>query len=228
MVGAPHQSLIEKPSWVRAPRTSQRELARIRSAREADLAESIAALVAQGGNPAAERQRILLEVVARHPETGWEYWLLRGCEHAKALCEWPTRETEAIEATWSDISLKMFLASAADRMWTPLRMAKVAKALGFEEGGDRPALMACPKCAETLFADRVRPILTELGTGRWQIAASGGCTHIPDSEKSRADTPQELADRWNAWANKKLEDRLATADLADGVKGSFAAAVAAR
>jgi hypothetical protein len=223
-----HPSLIAKPSWVRAPRTSAKALASIRAVREQEMGEVWAAKMAAGMEKTTARVQAMQEVWPKHPETGWEAWLLRGCEHAKPFVEWPTRDLQPIESAWGEKALQLLLTQASERMWGPLYTAKAALALGFTQAGETPPVMSCPKCADTLFADRVRPVLTLLADGRWQIVPSGGCCHIPDTEKSRADTAQELADRWNGWAAKKLEERLATADLADGVKGCFAAAVAAR
>lgn len=190
IVGTPQNSLISRPSWVIAGRTTRRE------------------------------QRA----------TGTEclYWLFWGCEHASCCCPNPTQEKPAVETAWCSFAMKQFAEHCAVRHGSAARIGAVAIGLGLVPDVVVPGLMACPKCAEALYADRARPMLYPLPDGRWQISAARGCSHIPDSDKSRADQAEQLANRWNAWAAKRLEERLATDELAPGIKPAFAAAVAAR
>ncbi len=221
-------SILATPAWSYASRTSSRELRLIRTARLQEFESTLAALEASGLPKDKARAQATAEIWPKHPEVGYEHWLLRGCEHARVLCEWPIRDRGEVETAWQDSAIRIFTRQAIDRSWSPIRMATVAKSLGFVPEGEMPALMACPRCAEALYADRSRPVLSRLADGRWQISAASGCSHIPDSDKSRADQAEQLADRWNAWAAKRLEERLGTDELAPGIKPAFAAAVAAR
>lgn len=229
MVGHTHeQSLISKPSWIYATRTSTRELLKIRSARQIEIDARMAALQASGVSIIEARVQAASEIFPKHPEQGYEHWLLRGCDHAKVFCEWPTVDKVKVEGAWQDEATRIFNKQAAERVWSPGRMGIVAKVLGFIPEGEIPPLMACPKCADVLFAERVRPSISPLTDGRWQISPMGGCPHIPDTDKSRATTPEELATRWNGWAQKKLEERLAIGEFEAGNRYAFAVACSAR
>jgi hypothetical protein len=73
-----------------------------------------------------------------------------------------------------------------------------------------PYLSACPECSHAspgLVALILRPQLVHSWrSGRYFIVNAAGCSHgfksIHDPENS-SDCPVKLANRWNAWAEKK-------------------------
>lgn len=128
---------------------------------------------------------------------------------------------------WQTQALSLLTETIAARRMSPARAAVFARALGFSVAGETdvasapmvsiPPLYGCPLCSANHLA--ARPAITQLPDGRWQITAAPQCSHVRQPAPTAAD-PAALADTWNSWARRKLEERQAGAS--DEVRAAFA------
>ena len=161
-------------------------------------------------------------------QKGADWYRISGCAHAKVLYTDAIEDRDAATPKWQDEAVRLLAVTAQERVWSETYVARIAKGVGMVPVQDLPPVMACPKCANVLYAERFRPIIAALSDGRWEISAAPACQHIPRGESCRAATAETLATRWNAWAVKKLAERLMTDEFEEGYKAAFTVAVSAR